>query len=393
MMQVAERFPFVKDDVINTKPMDTQYYHEEDMLDIYAIIMYRLTALSSPKAFFTGAESIRFNGGDPALDSSMYPETVFYIPGYSETTDRDYILFIGGGNTNFTDLDRFSDLFVVSAWGEPVIEFSSKINGSTTHVYPTVEMENKYSGFYTTTPGGYEYDNNGKLPVEIVYGPSFSLNRNNGFTMSLHSSMSSAIGGMYMRMDNKLILMCGYADANYTFVFYYQEGEGYRYDKSESAPPSGYDFEDGTMFYFDLRDGHTGGTIDHDKPLSDRSRKLTAEEKAFVESLISMLEEPSDTNNATDFSYADELAMFPEGTPGVKKTGFRNTTELPVHNDVEAIGRAMNECTIEWSATEVYYDATKEIWKVTFYTKGVPGGDQSVYLDAIGITLMIVYGE
>ena len=267
MMQVAERFPFVKDDVINTKPMDTQYYHEEDMLDIYAIIMYRLTALSSPKAFFTGAESIRFNGGDPALYSSMYPETVFYIPGYSETTDRDYILSIGGGNTNFTDLDRFSDLFVVSAWGEPVIEFSSKTNGSTTQVYPTVEMENKYSGFYTTTPGGYEYDNNGKLPVEIVYGPSFSLNRNNGFTMSMHSSMSSAIGGMYMRMDNKLILICGYADANYTFVFYYQEGEGYRYAKSESAPPSGYDFEDGTMFYFDLRDGHTGGTIDPDKPI------------------------------------------------------------------------------------------------------------------------------
>ena len=135
---------------------------------------------------------------------------------------------------------------------------------------------------------------------------------------------------------------------------------------------------------------NSGTLIDY---IGECSRKLTAEEKAFVESLISMLEEPSDTNNATEFSYADELAMFPEGTPGVKKTGFRNTTELPVHNDVEAIGRAMNECTIEWSATEVYYDATKEIWKVTFYTKGVPGGDQSVYLGANGITLMIVYGE
>ena len=135
---------------------------------------------------------------------------------------------------------------------------------------------------------------------------------------------------------------------------------------------------------------NSGTLIDY---ISDCSRKLTAEEKAFVESLISMLEEPSDTNNTTEFSYADELAMFPEGTPGVKKTGFRNTTELPVHNDAEAIGRAKNECTIEWSATEVYYDTTKEIWKVTFYTKSVPGGDQSVYLGANGITLMIVYGE
>ena len=122
--------------------------------------------------------------------------------------------------------------------------------------------------------------------------------------------------------------------------------------------------------------------------------KLTEEERRSIipaDLLVDL--EPSDTNNATEFSYADELAMFPEGTLGVKKTGFRNTTELPVHNDVEAIGRAMNECTIEWSATEVYYDATKEIWKVTFYTKGVPGGDQSVYLGANGITLMIVYGE
>ncbi len=266
-IQAAERFPFVKDKIITTKPMNTQYYHEEDMLCIYSIIMYRLTALSSPKAFFTGAEAIRFNGGDPNLYSSMYPETMFYIPGYSETTDRDYILSACGGNADFVDHKRFCDLFVVSAWGEPVIEFSSITNGSTTQVYPTVEMENKYSGFYTTTPGGYEYDNNGKLPVEIVYGPSFSLNRNHGFTMSLHSSMSSAIGGMYMRMDNKLTLICGYGDANYTFVFYYQECEGYRYAKSESAPPSGYDFEDGTMFYFDLRDGITGKPNDPDKPI------------------------------------------------------------------------------------------------------------------------------
>ena len=122
--------------------------------------------------------------------------------------------------------------------------------------------------------------------------------------------------------------------------------------------------------------------------------QLTEEElRSIIPADLLVDTEPSDTNNATEFSYADELAMFPEGTPGVKKSGFRNTTELPVHNDVEAIGRAMNECTIEWSATEVYYDATKEIWKVTFYTKGVPGGDQSVYLGANGITLMIVYGE
>ncbi len=122
--------------------------------------------------------------------------------------------------------------------------------------------------------------------------------------------------------------------------------------------------------------------------------KLNEEEsRSIIPADLLVDTEPLDTNSATEFSYTDELAMFPEGTPGVKYTGFKNATELPVHNEAEAIERAKNECTIEWNDTKVYYDAAKDIWKVTFYTKGVPGGDQSVYLGANGITFMIVYGE
>ena len=250
MMQVAERFPFVEGKTIKTQPDVTPYYDWDDTEAIYKIIIYRLKALSSPKAFFTGAEVIRFNGGDPAMYSSMYPETMFYIPGYSETTDRDYILSTCLGNTDPIDLDRASDLFITSILGYS-IQFFSKTYGLTTVVYPTAEMD--CGDFFTTTPGGYEYDNNGKIPIEIVYGPSLTLNVNNTFTLSLHSSMSSIVGGIYNRIGYELTLVCNSGDSNYTLVFYFQEGEGYRYSKEKSNPPSGYDFEDGTMFYLDKR--------------------------------------------------------------------------------------------------------------------------------------------
>lgn len=130
--EVADRFPFVEAQEICT---DKASGLERDKVisDIRAIIMYRLTVLSSPKAFFTGAEAIIYCGGEPAAYNGMYPETIFYIPDYSEKTDRDYILSIMGGTTNFTDLERFSDLFVVSSLG---VEFSSISNGSTTKVFP-----------------------------------------------------------------------------------------------------------------------------------------------------------------------------------------------------------------------------------------------------------------
>jgi hypothetical protein len=33
------------------------------------------------------------------------------------------------------------------------------------------------------------------------------------------------------------------------------------------------------------------------------------------------------------------------------------------------------------------------MWKIVFYTEGVAGGDQTVYLDKDGITVLIVFGE
>lgn len=134
--QIASWIPYVREQtVINTKPMKTHY--DEYVTAIYEIIMYRLKALSSPKAFFTGAEAIRFNGGLPEAYNSLYPETVFYIPGYSADTDRDYILSVMGGNKSFTEIDGFPSLFEVALDGE---EGRIRLCGSADYIFPTVEM-------------------------------------------------------------------------------------------------------------------------------------------------------------------------------------------------------------------------------------------------------------
>ncbi len=93
-----------------------------------------------------------------------------------------------------------------------------------------------------------------------------------------------------------------------------------------------------------------------------------------------------------DFSYAEDCAVYAAGKPGVKTSGFVNITaaEADCSNVAEI---AENECTIKWDRCTTYLDAGECIWKVVFFTEGMPGADQSVYLDSDGKTVLIVYGE
>ena len=93
-----------------------------------------------------------------------------------------------------------------------------------------------------------------------------------------------------------------------------------------------------------------------------------------------------------DFSYAEDSAIYFEGEPGVKTSGFVNTIKVDVDfNNVADV--AKNECTIKWDSCTTYLDAAECIWKVVFYNEGTVGGDQTVYLDYDGKTVLIVYGE
>lgn len=152
IMQVAERFPFVKDEVIKTQPDVTPYYEWDDTEAIYEIILYRLKALSSPKAFFTGEEAMISVGKEPMINSTMLPWTTFYIPNYSESTNRDYILsVVGYGNSmNSTVIeDEFSELFSFCNKNGAYIYFESKNYEQSTKIYPTVELDNKTYPYFS----------------------------------------------------------------------------------------------------------------------------------------------------------------------------------------------------------------------------------------------------
>ena len=151
MFQAAERFPVLEGSEVSALAGRTSLDRDKIEKDIHTIILYRLKALSSPEAFFTGAEAILFVGGDPVAYNGMYPESVFYIPGYSSDTDRDYILFIMGGGANSTDLERFTDLFEVSMYGEIAINFSSIQDGSSMRVFPTEDI------YQISVPDGQEF--------------------------------------------------------------------------------------------------------------------------------------------------------------------------------------------------------------------------------------------
>lgn len=152
MMQVAERFPFVEGKTIKTQPDVTPYYDWDDTEAIYEIILYRLKALSSPKAFFTGEEAIRSVGREPGIDSTMLSWTTFYIPNYSKSTNRDYILSVVGYGIEMNSTvieDEFSELFSFCNKYEATITFESKNYEQSTKVYPTVELDNKTYPYFS----------------------------------------------------------------------------------------------------------------------------------------------------------------------------------------------------------------------------------------------------
>ena len=119
-----------------------------------APLLYRLKALSSPKAFFTGEEAMLSVGKNPGPNSTMLPWTTFYIPNYSKSTNRDYILSVvgyGSAMNSTVIVDEFSELFGFCNKYEATITFESKNYEQSTKVYPTVELDIKRSRIFQSS--------------------------------------------------------------------------------------------------------------------------------------------------------------------------------------------------------------------------------------------------
>lgn len=64
-----------------------------------------------------------------------------------------------------------------------------------------------------------------------------------------------------------------------------------------------------------------------------------------------------------DFSYAEESTMYVEGKPGVKTSGFVNTSEVEITFENVA-EYAENECTIEYDNVTTYLDPTECVYNL-----------------------------
>ena len=103
--------------------------------------------------------------------------------------------------------------------------------------------------------------------------------------------------------------------------------------------------------------------------------------------------QPNTNTDVSAFSYAEHAKTFKDDSPGVKHSGFVNTNEFEISSAEDALAHAKKECTIAWDTSHVSFDNELSVWMVSFYTEGTLGGDQCVYLDSNGKTLLIVYGE
>lgn len=254
-MQAAERFPCIAETrTINTRAAREHLDYDDVSDDIFDIIMYRLTALSSPNAFYNGLDPLQFVFGEDCVYDSItaqyynfYTYGDFYIPGYSSLNEREDIFNAIVGLYDNVAPDDLPDLFqilpsciaLLRSSYKPVSDYSISINTE----FPTGEMHKKYGVFCTTTPGGFNDDG----------GPFFRLNPYNGFTLASDTHCTTGFSGISERRNGRLVMRSQSEEQpQYKYVFYYTN-DGYKYSKGESEPKPGLDFDDGTIFYFGER--------------------------------------------------------------------------------------------------------------------------------------------
>lgn len=79
--------------------------------------------------------------------------------------------------------------------------------------------------------------------------------------------------------------------------------------------------------------------------------------------------------------------------PGVKVSGFHNTSRVAIETLTDVLVQAKEECTVEYDTTDISYDSVASIWQVVFYKANTDAGGQTIYMDNYGVTCLVVYGK
>ena len=109
---------------------------------------------------------------------------------------------------------------------------------------------------------------------------------------------------------------------------------------------------------------------------------------------IKTLIDSQDVSKPPQFSWAEDKDKY----PNAQTDGFKNTAKSAVKSMEDAIWLADKECTMEiqdtlsgerYNIVEVAYDPDAGIWRVFFqYSQNIEG-DQYIYINGDGITVMV----
>lgn len=201
--EIARRFPDIAGKEYDVPVRNVP----QDLENVYGIILHRLLLLSSPGAFI------------PGTDTSSSFDPVYYIPGFSAETDREFLLhYFSGSMNSIPDPDWIPDFFSMGILGDSVIAFHA--NDYMGEVYPTAELESRYFVTLQTEHG----DNGCQIHIDL---------RSGCFYLSASASQSFCIIGSFERVGDKLLLKAQNAVRDQEVVYVLQREDDHFVSLSE----------------------------------------------------------------------------------------------------------------------------------------------------------------
>ena len=151
-----------------------------------------------------------------------------------------------------------------------------------------------------------------------------------------------------------------------------------------------------TEIQFTFREDGSLASIQKTDFLNDGTYHLDASMKVLDTPAeeIKTLIDSQDVSKPPQFSWAEDKDKY----PNAQTDGFKNTAKSAVKSMEDAIWLADKECTMEiqdtlsgerYNIVEVAYDPDAGIWRVFFqYSQNIEG-DQYIYINGDGITVMV----
>ena len=131
--------------------------------------------------------------------------------------------------------------------------------------------------------------------------------------------------------------------------------------------------------------------------IKDTGEKLVDEEMVVFDTSaaeIASVINSIDVTKPCAFSYAEDIAEYPDSHEGVKTSGFSNTSAVTISSTEAAISRALKDCTLPEDAgmnpgtnmNKAFYDEEAKMWKIEFTASWDSTIHQAVYMTDKGIT-------